>query len=116
MQKVTSDSLLPTPLQPFRASSSTRYACCGSKYSVVPLPAVSSAECVAVLEGVGFAVASTTEGCTLLEGRGRLVVVPDDPILDYEVLCMVLSAAGMTALEFLELLDAPLPIVHARSA
>ncbi len=83
---------------------------------MVPLPAVSGAECVAVLEGAGFAVASSTEGCTLLEGRSRLVVIPDDPILDYDVLCMVLSAAGITAVEFLELLGEPPSAVRARIA
>lgn len=73
--------------------------------SVVPLVAVSGAECVEALTMAGFAVIARSEGRTTL-GRGKCVVtVPDVPFVAPEALAEILAAAEIPFAEFLDLLS-----------
>jgi hypothetical protein len=72
---------------------------------VVPLVAVSGAECVEALTSAGFTLAArTTSGVKMTKGL-RLVVVPDALILTPDELTAVLRSAGLPYGEFLDLLS-----------
>ncbi len=83
---------------------------------VFPLPAVSGPECVRALQRAGFAVTALSNGSSLLEGRGRVVTVPHVRILDYDVLHRLLSAAGLTSLDFLDFLNDPISVTRLQVA
>lgn len=72
---------------------------------VVPLVAVSGAECVDALTLAGFSLVSRTDSnATLVRGL-RLVVVPDVGILSPDELLEVLRTAGVAYTDFLDLLS-----------
>jgi hypothetical protein len=72
---------------------------------VVPLVAVSGAECVEVLMGAGFSVSSRSDGAATLTKGLRVVVVPDVSMLKPEELTSILRAAGLPYVDFLDLLS-----------
>jgi hypothetical protein len=73
--------------------------------AVVPLVAVSGAECVEALTAAGFALSTrTSEGTTLTRGL-HLVVVPDVPMLAPDELGSILRSAGVPYSDFLDLLS-----------
>jgi hypothetical protein len=72
---------------------------------VVPLVAVSGAECVDALSMAGFSVSSRTATHATVTKGLRVVVVPDLPMLPPEELMTVLRTAGLPYSEFLELLS-----------
>ena len=72
---------------------------------VIPLRAVSGAECVDVLVRQGFRVVRRPDDATVLQGFGRVVIVPDRRVLDLDVLELILSDARLSSGRFLELLD-----------
>jgi hypothetical protein len=72
---------------------------------VVPLVAVSGADCVEALTLGGFAVRSRSDSATVLEHGIRVVVVPDVAMLVPEDLQMLLKDAGIAYDDFLDLLS-----------
>jgi len=72
---------------------------------VVPVLAVSPAECIAALTLAGFRSYRSTSSETVLENDLRRVVVPDDAVIPKERLESILRAAGVSYSEFLELLS-----------
>lgn len=76
--------------------------------SVIPLVAVSGAECVDALRTAGFCVVARSGEAVTLTREARTVVVPDVPMVSPEVLMEILRAADLPYDEFLELLsDSP---------
>lgn len=72
---------------------------------VVPLVAVSGAECVEALTGAGFVVvARSSTGATLTKGL-RFVVVPEAGMLVPDELTSILRSAGIPYSDFLDLLS-----------
>jgi hypothetical protein len=76
---------------------------CGE--TVVPLVAVSGAECVEALLLAGFALQSRSDSATTLERELRVVVVPDVAMLVPEDLEALLRDAGISYDVFLDLLS-----------
>lgn len=77
-------------------------ACCPG---VVPVLAVSTAECVAALNLAGFRPCRSEGSETILENELRRVVVPESALLEEKQLRAVLDAAAIPYSEFLELLS-----------
>ena len=73
--------------------------------SVLPLVAVSGAECVEALVLDGFTVRSRSASATVLERDTRSVVVPDVAMLAPEEMEAVLHDAGIPYDAFLDLLS-----------
>ncbi len=73
--------------------------------SVLPLVAVSGAECVDALVLAGFTVRSRTDSATVLERASRVVVVPDVAMLTPDDLHALLQDGGITYDAFLDLLS-----------
>jgi len=72
---------------------------------VVPLVAVSGAECVDALSCAGFSlVGRSRAGVTLTKGT-RSVLVPDVAMLTPEELTEILESAGIAYSDFLDLLS-----------
>lgn len=72
---------------------------------MVPLLAVSGAECIEALTGAGFiVVARSSDFATLTKGL-RFVVVPEAPILTPDELTAILRSAGIESEDFLDLLS-----------
>jgi hypothetical protein len=72
---------------------------------VVPLVAVSGAECIDALSCAGFSLSERSDrGVTLTKGL-RSVLVPDVAMLTPEELTEVLRSAGIAYSEFLDLLS-----------
>ncbi len=74
--------------------------------SKVTRPAVSSADCVRALTMAGFRPIDAHTRPAVLERDGRVVAVPDVPILDGEALGLILGAAGLSHASFVERLAA----------
>lgn len=55
-------------------------------------------------------------GWSMLEGRGRVVMVPDVRILEYDVLHNLLFTAGLTSIDFLDCLEDPISVARLRIA
>ena len=72
---------------------------------MVPLVAVSGAECVEALTLGGFAVRSRSDSATVLERGLRVLVVPDVAMLAPEDLQALLKDAGLAYDDFLDLLS-----------
>jgi predicted RNA binding protein YcfA (HicA-like mRNA interferase family) len=72
---------------------------------VVPLVAVSGAECIEALLIAGFSLTARTGSEVMLTKDLRVVVVPDVPILAPDDLMAILRSAGVPYSEFLELLS-----------
>lgn len=72
---------------------------------MLPLIAVSGAECVEALVLDGFTLRSRSDSATVLERDARVVVVPDVAMLGPEELEAVLHDAGITYDAFLDLLS-----------
>jgi hypothetical protein len=72
---------------------------------VLPLVAVSGAECVEALTLDGFTVRSRSDASTILERDARVVAVPDVSMLNPEDLEALLVDAGITYDDFLDLLS-----------
>jgi hypothetical protein len=72
---------------------------------VVPLVAVSGAECVDALAMAGFASHGHTEAETTMSKGLRVVVVPAAALLAPEELLAVLKSAGLAYAQFLDLLS-----------
>ena len=69
---------------------------------------ISASECVQALRLAGFRLVEQAAGATILRRVGRVVVVPNAPVLTPQVLAGVLCAADMSELGFHTLLsDAP---------
>jgi hypothetical protein len=77
----------------------------GSFVPVVPLVAVSGADCVEALTLGGFAVRSRSDSATVLERELRVVVVADVALLTPEDLQALLADAGIAYDDFHELLS-----------
>ena len=76
-----------------------------STTSVLPLVAVSGADCVEALLQASFVVRSRTDSATILERGHRLVVVPDVPMVAPDDLEAVLRDAGIDYEDFLDLVS-----------
>jgi hypothetical protein len=72
---------------------------------VVPLVAVSGADCVEALTLAGFALRSRSDSATVLAHDLRVVVVPDVAMLTPDDLQALLRDAGITYDDFLDLLS-----------
>ncbi len=72
---------------------------------MVPLVAVSGAECVDALAAAGFSLTARTSADVTLTKGLRVVVVPDVPMLPPEELMAILRSAGVPYSEFLDLLS-----------
>lgn len=72
---------------------------------MLPLVAVSGAECVEALQQASFVVRSRSASATVLEHGARIVLVPDVAMLTPESLERVLREAGVSYEEFLDLLS-----------
>jgi beta-lactam-binding protein with PASTA domain len=72
---------------------------------VLPLVAVSGAECVEALLQASFVVRSRSSAATTLERGPRVVVVPDVAMLTAEDVEAVLRDAGLAYEELLDLLS-----------
>jgi hypothetical protein len=72
---------------------------------VVPLVAVSGADCVEALTLGGFTVRSRSDSATVLERGLRVVVVPDVAMLTPDDLHALLGDAGITYDAFLDLIS-----------
>ena len=72
---------------------------------MIPLVAVSGAECVDALSMAGFSITARTSSQVTLTKDLRVVVVPDLAMLPPEELMTVLRNAGLPYSEFLELLS-----------
>ena len=72
---------------------------------MVPLVAVSGAECIDALCIAGFTLTSRTGTQVTLTKGLRLVVVPDVAMLGPDQLLAILRAAGVPYSEFLDLLS-----------
>jgi hypothetical protein len=72
---------------------------------VLPLVAVSGAECVDALVMAGFGVRSRTDSSTKLGKGMRVVLVPNVALLPPEDLASILREAGVRYLEFLDYLS-----------
>ena len=72
---------------------------------MLPLVAVSGAECVEALVLAGFTVRSRSDSAVVLEHDMRLVVVPDAAMLAPEDLEALLHDAAIPYDEFLDLLS-----------
>lgn len=73
--------------------------------NLLPLVAVSSAECVDALASAGFAVSARSEVVTHLTKHGRTVVVRTADMLAPEELLAVLRDAALAYSDFLDLLS-----------
>jgi hypothetical protein len=71
---------------------------------LIPLLAVSGAECIDALLLRGFRVTQTWDGSVRLERNGRVVLVRDVPLLPSEELEALLRNAGVDYVDFLDLL------------
>jgi hypothetical protein len=69
---------------------------------VLPLLAVSAAECVDALLLAGFAVVERTDDSTVLRRDLRVVAIRDSQLLGAEALEALLRAAGVPYTEFLD--------------
>lgn len=72
---------------------------------MLPLVAVSGAECVEALVLDGFAVRTRSDAATVLERDGRVVAVPDVAMLAPEDIESLLNDAGIPYDSFLDLLS-----------
>ena len=72
---------------------------------MVPLVAVSGAECVDALSSAGFSLTGRTGSDVTLSKGLRVVVVPDVAMLSPDELLAVLRSAGVPYSEFLDLLS-----------
>ncbi|MDB5213482.1 MAG: hypothetical protein JWO86_1409 [Myxococcaceae bacterium] len=72
---------------------------------MLPLVAVSGAECVEALSLDGFTVRSRSDTATILERDARVVAVPDVTMLTPEDLEALLVDAGIAYDDFLDLLS-----------
>lgn len=72
---------------------------------MVPVLAVSPAECIAALTLAGFRPSRSQSSETVLENELRRVVIPDEAVLPQEAFESMLRAAGVSYSEFLELLS-----------
>lgn len=72
---------------------------------VIPLVAVSGAECVEALTMAGFTLTMRTDAGATLTKDLHVVVVPDVPLLAPDELTAILRSAGLPYTEFLELLS-----------
>jgi hypothetical protein len=71
---------------------------------VIPLVAVSGADCIEALVRAGFDARTTDDGITALVRDGRVVVVPTSPLLSPGELLAVLEGACVAYSDFLDLL------------
>lgn len=72
---------------------------------LLPLVAVSGAECVDALASAGFAIRSRSNDTTLLVRGGRSVIVRTVDLLLPDELLAVLRDAGLAYSDFLDLLS-----------
>lgn len=72
---------------------------------MLPLVAVSGAECVEALLLARFVVRSRSDSAFVLERESRVVVVPDVPMLTPEDLATLLRDAGLPYEDLLDLLS-----------
>ncbi len=72
---------------------------------MVPLVAVSGAECVDALSGAGFSLTARTGADVTLSKGLRVVVVPDVAMLSPDELLAILRTAGVPYTDFLDLLS-----------
>jgi hypothetical protein len=88
-----------------------------SGVAVIPLVAVSGADCVDALRLAGFGVRSRSSAVIVLERDARVVMVADVAMLPPEDLLALLRDAGITYDDFLDLLsETPTdPDVHSAS-
>jgi hypothetical protein len=82
-----------------------RHSCCSRTNLVLPLVAVSGAECVEALVLDGFTVRTRSDAATVLERGGRVVVIPDVAMLAPEDIEALLNDAGIPYDSFLDLLS-----------
>jgi hypothetical protein len=78
---------------------------CSRTNLVLPLVAVSGAECVEALTLDGFTVRSRSDRTIVLERDARVVAVPDVSMLNPEELEALLVDAGIAYDDFLDLLS-----------
>ena len=72
---------------------------------MVPLVAVSGAECADALSSAGFALTARTGSEVTLSKGLRVVVIPDVAMLSPDELLAILRSAGVPYSEFLDLLS-----------
>jgi len=74
---------------------------------MVPLPAVSSEECVEALTLAGFRLIKRTDKATVLARNYTTITVPQAVLLDGVTLDKILRAAHVSPTRFLDLLSEP---------
>jgi hypothetical protein len=72
---------------------------------VIPLVAVSGAECIDALSTAGFALVGRNGADVTMTKGLHVVIVPDVPLLTPDELLAILRSAGVPYSEFLDLLS-----------